>query len=349
MAIIKDKIVKILLIPLSLVIFCAVVEIVLRISGFDYGKQVSEAIANHERIDKAAAWALDQNCFANPVVRRISPDIYVTDKIIFWKLKANNEFSSNNIVYKINSSSMRSPEAEYVKNQKNVCRILYLGDSCTFGWGVDYEDTFANVLNELLSKHYINYRFESINSGVPGYSSFQGLRYYQSELYKYNPDIVIAFFGANDVVLSLKPDKYQSVASRAQLQLDEFLMLHNKLYGFLKLIILNSYIMRCRFVQRVSYADFTDNLRDLKNAAGYKGAKIIFMFPIWRDADALIHNPWLSSTPSVDIYSIFTAKINGMHYRARDLIYDGVHPSALGHRIIAETISDKIIDDKMIQ
>lgn len=349
MAINRDKIVKILLIPLSWVIFYAVVEIGLRISGFDYGKAAMEAIAKHERINKAVTLALKQNCFANLVVRRISPDIYVTDKVIFWKLKANNDFSGDNIEYKINSNSMRSPEVESVKNQKNVYRILYLGDSCTFGWGVDYKDTFANVLNELLNKHYVNYRFESINAGVPGYSSYQGLQYYQAELYRYSPDIIIAFFGANDVGLNLKPDKYQSIANQAQLQLDEFLTMHSKLYGSLKLILLNYYIMRGRFVQRVSYADFIENLRDLKNAADYRGTKTIFLFPVWRDVNTLTQNPQLSFAPSVDIYSVFTGKINGMYCRAEDLIYDGVHPSALGHMVIAEAILAKIIDDKMIQ
>ena len=47
----------------------------------------------------------------------------------------------------INSKSLRDYEYAYTK-PKDVYRILVLGDSFTFGWGVPFENTFSKVLEK---------------------------------------------------------------------------------------------------------------------------------------------------------------------------------------------------------
>jgi len=70
-------------------------------------------------------------------------------------------------------------------------RILFLGDSNTFGSHVRPEETFVEVVDELLPE------VDAINLGVPGYTSFQGRKMLESAL-DLAPDIVVISFNFND-------------------------------------------------------------------------------------------------------------------------------------------------------
>jgi len=85
------------------------------------------------------------------------------------------------------------------KKEKATSRykILLLGDSCTFGLGVQFESTYGNVLEQLLKEKLLE-NVEVINMGVPGYSSFQCKQLLLKEIESISPDIVICYIGAND-------------------------------------------------------------------------------------------------------------------------------------------------------
>jgi lysophospholipase L1-like esterase len=73
--------------------------------------------------------------------------------------------------------------------------ILNFGDSSTYGWGLGNRDqAYAGDLNELVPG------VTSVNLGVPGYSSLQGLRYVQKVIPRYHDRIVgvTLYFGNND-------------------------------------------------------------------------------------------------------------------------------------------------------
>ena len=73
--------------------------------------------------------------------------------------------------------------------------ILNFGDSSTYGWGLGNRDqAYASDLNDLIPG------VVSINLGVPGYSSLQGLRYVQELLPRYHDRVVgvTLYFGNND-------------------------------------------------------------------------------------------------------------------------------------------------------
>ena len=96
-----------------------------------------------------------------------------------------------------NSIGLRSPE---VSPEKDCYRILVLGDSCTFGLGVDNKDTYPACLERLLNAgHGQERRFEVINAGVAGYTAWQCARYLEVRGLKLDPDLVITCLGNNDV------------------------------------------------------------------------------------------------------------------------------------------------------
>jgi len=74
-----------------------------------------------------------------------------------------------------------------------VTRILCLGDSCTYGTGVTRADAFPALLDQLLGPSV-----DVVNAGVPGYTSYQAVRYLESEGLALEPDIVLFTLGFND-------------------------------------------------------------------------------------------------------------------------------------------------------
>tara|TARA_B110000305_G_scaffold209277_1_gene242114 strand:- start:125 stop:559 length:435 start_codon:yes stop_codon:yes gene_type:complete len=92
------------------------------------------------------------------------------------------------------------------KNNRNIKkinsqkkRILLIGDSFIEGSGLDYEYTFAGLLNDHLGEN-----FEILNSAVGSYSPsiyFKKTEYYINEGYKF--DQAIIFLDVSDVFVEL--------------------------------------------------------------------------------------------------------------------------------------------------
>ena len=103
------------------------------------------------------------------------------------------------IPVKINSKGLRDREYDY-KKPEGIKRIVVLGDSHTWGCGVEDEERFTEVLEDNLLKY-----FQVINMGVIGYGNDQELLTLKNEGVKYNPDIVIVAFSIqNDIRNNMK-------------------------------------------------------------------------------------------------------------------------------------------------
>jgi hypothetical protein len=79
-------------------------------------------------------------------------------------------------------------------------RIALIGDSFTFGWGLDYEDTIGQELEVRLNDALQSPRVRVINLGVPGYGPWQEWAFLQERGFALEPDLVIAqIFPSNDL------------------------------------------------------------------------------------------------------------------------------------------------------
>lgn len=72
-------------------------------------------------------------------------------------------------------------------------RVMLLGPSYAFGWGVDHEATFAVRLGELLEDggYARGRRVEVINAGVPALGPADHLEWYRREGIELRPDLVV--------------------------------------------------------------------------------------------------------------------------------------------------------------
>ena len=100
---------------------------------------------------------------------------------------------------RISSQNLRDREYSVAK-PPGVYRIMLLGDSTTFGWGVAGNETAAKVLErELNLAHVPGYdRFEVMNTGVGNYDTVQEVTYYKTQGRDFHPDMVILVYFIND-------------------------------------------------------------------------------------------------------------------------------------------------------
>ena len=100
----------------------------------------------------------------------------------------------------INAKGFRDKDYE-LKKPDNTYRIMLLGDSLTFGWGVKAEDRFSDLLEAKLNKKAKGSesgRFEVINTGVGNYNTVQEVNFYEIQGSAWEPDMVILNFFIND-------------------------------------------------------------------------------------------------------------------------------------------------------
>jgi lysophospholipase L1-like esterase len=99
-----------------------------------------------------------------------------------------------------NSLGMRSEERALAK-ASGVFRIVGIGDSVMFGWGVDAKETYLARLEKDLGGRFPQRRFEVWNLGVPGYNSVQEVSALREKIDALGPDLLVIGWVGNDMDL----------------------------------------------------------------------------------------------------------------------------------------------------
>lgn len=120
-------------------------------------------------------------------------EVYQPDASLYWKLKPNQDCFTK-VDHKpvhINSHGTRGPEFSPAK-PANTFRVISLGDSRTFGWGLSGPETYSELLQRSLNGTLSGgKRVEVINAGVNAWSYPQMLVYLREVALGFQPDAVI--------------------------------------------------------------------------------------------------------------------------------------------------------------
>jgi lysophospholipase L1-like esterase len=100
----------------------------------------------------------------------------------------------------INSFGFRDEVRPRVKKPQTF-RIVGLGDSHMFGWGVAQDQTFVAVLERLLAERSPRTKFEVWNTAVPGYNTVQEVEAFAARADELMPDLVVINYVDNDMDL----------------------------------------------------------------------------------------------------------------------------------------------------
>lgn len=222
-----------------------------------------------------------------------------------------------------NSLAMRGPEPR----DGGALPILALGDSCTWGWRVGQEESYPAVLQELLDARPTGSRYQLMNAGVPGYTSYQGLRYLEAKGLAVGPAIAIIAFGFNDATANGDVEQQIDFERRWMrfIELDDYLLLHSRLYRWLRYRTADE--NRKARGERVPLPKHVANLRSMLDLATARRVRVVLLnfwqptHPLWYRA---IHR--IARERALPIVDYDGARI------------DVVHPTAEGYRLLAEKI-----------
>jgi hypothetical protein len=116
--------------------------------------------------------------------------------------------------YSNNSLGWRG-RREYREAKPTDYRVLFLGDSFTYGLGVDDDQTFAFLVEKDLRSDRLS--VEVINAGCPGKGTDYELKWFQTVGRKYHPDLTVLGFFCNDFQDNARGE-YYNIGSRGELQ-----------------------------------------------------------------------------------------------------------------------------------
>ena len=97
----------------------------------------------------------------------------------------------------INSQGLH--DYEYSRHKEpGTFRIVGVGDSSLFGWGVPFEESGLKVLERRLNEQSRARKFEVIDFAVPGYNTAMEAETFVKRCLEYEPDLVLLNFNTND-------------------------------------------------------------------------------------------------------------------------------------------------------
>jgi hypothetical protein len=122
-------------------------------------------------------------------------------------------------------------------------RILVLGDSVVWCWGVEHDECFTERLERALRDTDV------INTGVPGYSTAQELLFYEREGRRYGADVVLLVVAPNDADDNVDPRGPRFRLDAGELRFDhappprrraaatEWLQEHSRLFAWMGYVL----------------------------------------------------------------------------------------------------------------
>ncbi len=221
-------------------------------------------------------------------------------------------------------------------------RILAMGDSTTFGVGVEDGETWPSRLEELLRRE--GAPAEVVNAGVPGYTAFQGKVFLERRGLRMRPDVVVACFGFNDAdegMPSSDPDVARALVLR---RWEAPLLLHSRFYFGIKRALGAWQTPRVSGKEaRLSPDRFYETLGEIKALCDRAGARLVLL--VWpyegqvaaRDPSLVEHQitaALFSRNEGVPLVSLVEAFIRD----GRPLFLDHIHANSDGCRVAAEAL-----------
>ena len=258
-------------------------------------------------------------------------------------------------------------------------RVIALGDSSTFGWGVEDGEAYPARLGEALDRRVPGKDgkpgWDVLNLGVPGYSTFQGRVMLEREALPLAPDIVTWSYLSNDGAMTGEADR----ASYAQRE--------GKVGALLEVLhrsrayeTLEAWIARARGaaaekprsdVRNVgSLAEAGENVRGAVAVARRAGVPLVIVANCVRGSTAAVlagvaqqtGTPYLDATALVEsalpriaqdpelapdrenLVRRYGAQKLASDPRLYGFLPDLCHPNAIGHRLIAEALAGIVAD-----
>lgn len=214
------------------------------------------------------------------------PNRIAKDAEVFWRFRPNQVIRDGFFApgrYSINAHGFRGPECGEEK-PAGVMRVVCLGGSTTFGWGVSDGMAYPRQLEYNLNRLDPQGRqWQVINAGITNYSTHQGLALARRRLAQWKPDIVLFSFSWGDHQRAGRdiPDKNLQLPPQWRLTLEN-VIIRSAAVQWAKKVLWGAFERSegadavSPVVWRVNPTDFNANIERLIRLAKEAGAR-----PIW--------------------------------------------------------------------
>ena len=118
-------------------------------------------------------------------------ELKTQDSVLGHVHKKNKEATLQKVEINLNSYGMRSPEPNPDKK-----KILFIGSSISLGWGIENEDSYAEIVNNKLNKEALNYQV--LNASVGNYNTFRYVENFLTNQTAIDPEIIVINYFLND-------------------------------------------------------------------------------------------------------------------------------------------------------
>jgi lysophospholipase L1-like esterase len=254
-----------------------------------------------------------------------------------------------------NAQGFRGPELP-VQKPLGTFRIVGIGDSVMFGQGVDDQDGFLRQLERILRAKLPGRNVEVINTAVPGYNTAMAVATLADKGLAFAPDLVLYHFVSNDLDLPnfLWQQKEVWALDRSFLweQLQKAWAPRDpwtdrpwriETYGARFRDTLDKRDVPPAYRDMVGRDSFLAELQKLRALADQHGFRVL-VTANWDNPPyvaASCTSAGLALLPTDPALRQYLSEHGIAQYRGSPLTInkDDPHPSALGHRIIAETIA----------
>jgi len=123
---------------------------------------------------------------------------YLYDERLGWRNIPNWQATTHGRKLTTNALGMRDRPYSVQKPQ-GIYRILFLGGSFTWGYGVADDEVFSAVLEERLGdRQQTDGGYEVLNTGVSGWGTDQELLFLMDEGFRFDPDLVVLSFNLTE-------------------------------------------------------------------------------------------------------------------------------------------------------
>jgi lysophospholipase L1-like esterase len=276
--------------------------------------------------------------------------------------------------YVLNSRGLRDQEIPAAK-QPGEYRILFMGDSCTFGTGdwLSPDETYVKITEQELLQRYPRRFIRAINAGIPGYSSFQGYQLMKELLPAYAPDLVVVYYGWNDHWMDYFNEREKFVLNHI-----DYVLNASRVFTVMKRLVLRNdhyfTIKRSRFWEiigkrrkvRISETAYRDTLTAMIRFCGKHGAGVVLVTAPAEYRNAKPDAGWFTEQPfaTLALHPAYNQVVRDI--AAREQVYlvdlaalfdrlndrgnfsDFVHPNRKGQRVIGQFLGAYLGDRVII-
>lgn len=266
-----------------------------------------------------------------------------------YELAPSREIEYQGVHVRTNSLGMRGPEFAATK-APGTLRIAAVGDSVTFGWGVEIENAWPAILQRVITERRPS---EVLNFGVSGYSSRDDALVVRAKVLPRDPDVIVLGYFLNDPeagALSALHTWFRDESWWESTRLWRLWVMKQR-RGEIESLGGGNFYRWLHNPEGGPWKTTVDAFEDIGNATRDAGVPVLVaIFPTWVGYQDLAAYPYaeihaqvareaeLRGLKSLDLMPAFRA--SGL--TLAELQVDAEHPSAKGHEVAARAIFAKL-------